>query len=1040
MQILNALQMNRLDEYAIRELGIPQFALMERAAEAVCNSLFAFEPVRKILVVCGIGNCAGDGIAAARILKTRGYAPIVWLVKPLEKCKESVHYQIKLYQNQGGIVIFEKPVFDFDLIIDAVFGVGLNRPLDDMFSEAVEYINSAHEKGGRVISIDLPSGIHTDTGAVMGTAVKADLTVSFSYFKPGLLMYPGKEYAGIIKLSSIGIDSKEKLSAIGIPEEGQRYAYAFDERPVLKKRNPAGNKGTFHRVLLIAGSKEMGGAALLSAESALRSGCGLVDVFTHERNRDLILQTLPEAIVHTYSDADANHANAGDLDADANHADAFSAGFETESREESPLIINLNAALKSADVVVMGPGLSANNPAKEIVKYVLATCDKPLVLDADAVNLISKNEAVNAGASLRYSDASAGNGADHTDFKSLLKKRSASAITVMTPHPGELSRFTKKPVGELLSDYENELKAVAEEYHLIVVGKGNPTVVTDGTDIYYNLSGNDAMATAGSGDVLSGMIGAFLLNENTPFEGVTLAVYAHGLSGEEAAKEKGHHAAIAGDFIKSLHKVLMTMVILMLCILTGTFAGCKKAQSMNPVKEVELKNITTLDGYEAIFLSMYGISGYTDQKFVSDRGLKTYIAYDYHPTDAKDLESGLAYIDKHHGGEKYKELFVGIDPAFMDSEAGKKTFAKELTSHRFEHYSVFLPVYPMEYWTAKSEEDRKILYGKYTGLVAEFDSFENVDVYYYGNQEWIVNNPAAFKDGSCELSEYAAERMFLYTICSALYKVDSADIETELKVMEELVQNAEEVKADYEKKELTGQTFLFFGDSIFGLYDAPHSIPGVFEDFTGAKSYNLGIGGMCMTSGKDNTRFSVLLDDMLDSKDESFREETLRYFELYSAEGNREHFRNAKEYLLKPDSQSQGNEYSVLMEFGLNDYFSGYSVETFRDTYRESIEKLLKQTDGDERFRKMYLVLPGFIEMSDMENGNLALPGEGGTLDDYRNAIIELGNEYQLSVIDFRKIPEMNEENVGRYLLDGVHYNEAGRYAAARFLEKEITK
>jgi NAD(P)H-hydrate epimerase len=1033
MQILNALQMNRLDEYAIRELGIPQFALMERAAEAVCNSLFAFEPCRKILVVCGIGNCAGDGIAAARILKNKGYAPIVWLVKPLEKCKESVHHQIELYKNVGGIVTTEKPVFTFDLIIDAVFGVGLNRPLDEEFTAAVEFINSAKEKGTHVVSVDLPSGIHTDTGAVMGDAVKADLTVSFSYCKPGLLMYPGREYAGKVKLASIGIDSAENLSAIGIPAEGERFSYAdgfgwikdctgsdqSNTTPSLRKRNPAGNKGTFHRVLLIAGSKDMGGAALLSAESALRSGCGLVDVFTHERNRDLVLQSLPEAIVHTYSD------------------DVVNEFINKTGSEESAFAADLDSAIKAADVVVMGPGLSTNAIAEDIVRYVLTNCDKPLVIDADAVNIISKTT---SSSDIEQNEVQGVGRDGAADLKTLLKNRSKTQLTVMTPHPGELSRFTKKLVKDLLSDYENELTTVAKEYNLILVGKGNPTIVTDGKDIYYNLSGNDAMATAGSGDVLSGMLGAFLLNENTPFEGTTLAVYAHGLSGEEAAKEKGHHAAIAGDFIKSLHKVLLTMVLMMLCILTGTFAGCKKTQNFDPVKETELSTITKATGYEAIFLSMYGISGYTDKKFISDRGLNTYIAYDYHPQDDGDLESALAYIDKNHGGEIYKELFVGIDPVSIDLSAKKKTFAEQLTSHHFEHYSIFLPAYPMEYWTALTEEDRQNIYRKYTDLVAEFDGCENVDVYYYGNQAWIVNNPAAFQNGGYELTECAAERMFLYTICSALYKVDANSIEAELKTMEELVQNAADVKANYEEKELAGQTFIFLGDSIFGLYEAPHSIPGVFEDYSGAKSYNCGIGGMCMAAKGANTKFETLLSDMLNPENRSFSDESLDYFAQFSAEGNWDHFRYAKEFLLKLNTESGNGEYSLVMEFGLNDYFTGIPVNDFRSSYEESIEKIVAQTGNDVRFRKMYLFVPGYIDAPEMQNGDLPMSDQGGTLEEYREAVVEIAKKYNFTVIDLRDVPGMEQENVSKYLLDGVHYNEAGRYEIALYFENQITK
>ena len=490
MNVFHADDMARLDSYAIEEKGIPQDTLMEAASNAVAGYVLSRNP-KNVLIYCGGGNNGADGLTVGRMLREKGIRTCARLMKNPEVCKESVQRKYRDYKNAGGEDYDPASAEFFDVIVDAVYGGGFTGTLKESAADFIDEINKKAENDGCfVIAVDLPSGVDTDTGAAV-KCVKADLTVTFTGLKSGLILPPGRNMAGEIKVESIGIDD---LKPEGVCFD--RFAFC-EEKPKLKLRNPAGNKGTFHRVALIAGSKNMPGALLLSAESALRSGCGLLEVYTHSANRELLISSLPEAIVNTYGDYE--------------DFKEIAKGFER------------------ADVIVAGPGLSTLEDSQKITEYILNNTRKPLVLDADAINVIASK-----------------------DLREALKNYAKEVPVVLTPHPAELSRLTEVPVKDLLSDYENYVKNTAEEYGVILAGKGQTTVVSDGKQVYFNLSGNDSMATAGSGDVLSGIMGSFLLNEESPFLGACLAVYAHGLAGERASGEFGHRGTIAGDIARAI--------------------------------------------------------------------------------------------------------------------------------------------------------------------------------------------------------------------------------------------------------------------------------------------------------------------------------------------------------------------------------------------------------------------------------------------------------------------------------------------------------
>ncbi len=499
MYVLDAVKMTTADEDTIDKLGIGQEVLMERAALAVADCVRGYHP-KKVLCVCGSGNNGGDAVATARILKMQGIHADVYLCSELEKCKPSVQKQYDIFRNVGGRTVTDMNFREYDIIVDGILGVSLKpRNVEGFYEEVVGYINNAAEHGSVVIAVDIPTGIHTDTGVIMNAAVRAKETIAFAYYKPAHLLYPGAEYCGKVTVADIGIRyecirKEAALTTFTVPKDEQGIS--------LPERKRDGNKGTFGRILVIAGSSAMYGACYLAALSALRMGAGLVNIYTHEVNKSAIQNMLPEAILHTYSDDEID-------------------------KEE------LCKLMRRADCVVVGPGLSTNQTAMNLVKIVLEYCDKTIVADADALNCTALNP-------------------DWLDYR---KDRECPEM-IITPHPGELSGLTGMTVCELKEDYIGVVKKYAMDHRLVVVGKGAGTVVSDGNLVYINQSGNDGMATAGSGDVLSGIIAALCVNGENAFHAAWKGVFLHGKAGDYAAANMGGRSLIATDIVHSLPIIL----------------------------------------------------------------------------------------------------------------------------------------------------------------------------------------------------------------------------------------------------------------------------------------------------------------------------------------------------------------------------------------------------------------------------------------------------------------------------------------------------
>lgn len=491
--IVNSLEMKKYDKNTIETYRVPSVVLMERAAAACVKTLYEKNiMLDRVLVVCGGGNNGGDGYAVARLLFLDGYAVDVAATDAgLKETKEN-RMQREIWQAYGGEVYREIPKHKtYSLVIDAVFGVGISRNIEGKYADIIAQMNALE---GMKMAVDIPSGISADTAAVLGTAFRADLTVTFAFEKVGTVLWPGNEYAGEVIVQDIGIDKHSFL--------GQKPALAALEACDLEKipvHKSHSNKGTFGTLLIIAGSVGMSGAAYLAAKAAYSCGCGLVRIVTVEENRSILQSQLPEAIITPYT-------------------------------TDKPDISELTEAIRWADAIVCGPGIGVSDVAGSIVNTVLKEADVPVVLDADALNILA------------------------ADMDKLLF---SDKELVLTPHLGEMQRLCKKPVKEIQNHLIEVAEEFAEQYNVICVLKDEHTVTSvPYRQTYLNMSGNAGMATAGSGDVLSGVIGSLLAQGILVEEAPALGVYLHGKAGDVMQNRYGKCGLMASDIAEGLKLVL----------------------------------------------------------------------------------------------------------------------------------------------------------------------------------------------------------------------------------------------------------------------------------------------------------------------------------------------------------------------------------------------------------------------------------------------------------------------------------------------------
>ncbi len=517
--VLTGAQARAVDRDTAERIGIPSLVLMERAALAVADAVCGLaagmaRPGPSVWVACGMGNNGADGIAAGRILKERGYMVTLILAGDQGRATAENLLQQQIAKKLGvpAAVFPDLPQGACDVVVDALFGVGLGREIGGVYQDLIAHLDSLARDGVKVVAVDIPSGVHADTGRVLGCACRADRTVTFGFEKIGLLLYPGRSLAGEVTVADIGL-SRQSLAHVGT------CAGALEPGDLIRlpKRRPDGNKGSFGKVLLVAGSEGMSGAAYLSALAAYRTGAGLVKILTVEANRAILQAQLPEAIVTAFKPEGVEAFI--EFEGGPKKAGCPIEGRRLEARGRFREFIRDQCGW--ADVIVMGPGLGQRPYVAELVEAVLEHSHVTTVLDADGLNTVAGH-----GRLVRY----------------------LAKDVVVTPHIGEMSRLTGLAAQELKADPIGAAREYSERTGAVCLLKDAVSVVTDKAGrVYLNTSGCSAMAKAGSGDVLAGVVGALAAQGMEGVEAAAYGAYIHGCAGEAAAGALGSRGVLAHD-------------------------------------------------------------------------------------------------------------------------------------------------------------------------------------------------------------------------------------------------------------------------------------------------------------------------------------------------------------------------------------------------------------------------------------------------------------------------------------------------------------
>lgn len=510
MKVVTAKEMQDIDRKTIRDFGIPGHVLMERAGLAVVSKIKELFERRKTIVLAGGGNNGGDGVVAARALFNSGWNVKVILLTKQNRLSPDCLSQFRIAKQMGVPIEFKTEITGGDLhsalVVDAMLGTGLNKDIKGAIAGIITFLNNSDSP---VLSVDIPSGISSDTGQVMGAAVRAEYTVTFGLPKRGHLLYPGAEYTGrLFIIDDIGFPegllTSDDLN-VELPEKGF-VSSLIPERPGYSY------KGDYGHVLIVAGSKGKTGAALMAAKACMRAGAGLVTIGVPESLMDGFQSRVTEEMTLPLNDR----------------------GDGTLSSKAADTILRFLS--ERADILCIGPGIGVSEDTRKLMAEIIMHSKAPVVIDADGINSLCGTRVKGQGA------------------KDVLKKSQSPVI--LTPHPGEMTRLLgqKSEVGsQIEKDRINIARSFSKETGTYLVLKGAPTVVAEPEGrVFINSTGNPGMATAGTGDVLTGMISSFLAQGLNPLNAGILGVYMHGLAGDIAAEEKGFHSLIASDLIYAL--------------------------------------------------------------------------------------------------------------------------------------------------------------------------------------------------------------------------------------------------------------------------------------------------------------------------------------------------------------------------------------------------------------------------------------------------------------------------------------------------------
>ena len=514
MRLVKASEMQEMDRKTIQELGIPGAVLMENAARGATRVfLDHFEPPKNahVVILCGPGNNGGDGYVMARYLEDAGLAVTVIVLSEFKRISGDARINLDVIQRMA-VKILEIPdskewakgrrlIRACDIIIDGILGTGLDSPVRDFYRKVIQEVNAL---GKPVMSVDIPSGLNADTGQIMGVAIKADLTVTFGYPKIGQFVFPGAEIVGRLARIDIGIPETVAEEVL----EGARITEPHDFRHLLNEARQDIHKGSRGHLLVLAGSTGKTGAATLTALGALRAGAGLVTLGAPRSLNSILEGKLTEAMTVPLPETPE-----GSLSLDAEK--------------------QIRALMEGKTALALGPGLSTHPETTALVRDIVRKCRVPMVVDADGLNALSEDL-----------DALAG----------------CKGGAILTPHPGEMGRLAGLSIRNIQDDRAGSTVRFVEKYgsHLILKGARTLIAEPDGK-IHVNPTGNPALSSGGSGDVLTGLVGGFLARRWPLAEAAITAAYLHGLAADHLAEEMGQTGVLAGELLDILPELMFAL-------------------------------------------------------------------------------------------------------------------------------------------------------------------------------------------------------------------------------------------------------------------------------------------------------------------------------------------------------------------------------------------------------------------------------------------------------------------------------------------------
>lgn len=498
IKIATSAMIKDIDDFAENKLYVPITLLMERSGDAIANAVRSIAPIgARIMLLCGCGNNGGDGYAAALKLMNEYKLVIYDVFEKGQKSKAGIYFRAECIKNKikiiYGIPSRQKISRTTDVVVDAIFGTGLVGDVPKEISDLSNAIN--RQEHVKVVAADIPIGVSADDGSVCDFALRADITVALSFPKVAMFSYPAKEYVGRVVIDSLGLDEKILEKKFSFKDHLVDFSLASS---LLPKRADNSNKGSFGKALLIVGSKDYMGASALALESALRGGAGYVTFLGNDGLCDFLLTKFPEALYKRIPITD---------------------------------IDNVLKASESQNAILIGSGSGCTLDLFELIAAFLQISGAPLIIDADGINAIS-----------RYGSAEI--------FKASKRE------VILTPHPLEFSRLSGISIEDISANRYSVAKSFAERYGVTLLLKGAATIVTNGNTVFINGSGSSALAKAGSGDVLAGLLVSILAYKKSCVESAALAAYIHGRCGDVLSGELSSYGVTPSDVAKMPSKIM----------------------------------------------------------------------------------------------------------------------------------------------------------------------------------------------------------------------------------------------------------------------------------------------------------------------------------------------------------------------------------------------------------------------------------------------------------------------------------------------------